>query len=241
MAEMAGFQFRPLFLRVSCDRVTDSMRWYRRICRFRRSAMDWAEMSVMRREALLETIRRIARENGQDTVSLSQFRARPGCSNLTFRRHFRYWNDAVEAAGLKPAPAKRNRDRAWKGAGVMARDELLEAIRKAGYSGRNAVSKRQFMRVTGFSVDRVKRHYRYWNDAVRDAGLRPLDSQGWVFTRLAQQRVQMIFLLRAFTRNCGGRCPTFQVFRDSTGISAENIARAFGGWKQFLSTAFQKS
>ena len=120
---------------------------------------------------------------------------------------------------------------------MMTREQVLETIRKCKKNGRDAVSIKQFIEETGLSLARVHRYYNYWNDAVRDAGLRPLDVQGWVPTPVAELRKKLIQRVRRFAKEWGTKTVDFENFRNFMPTHERWIEQAFGTWSAYLRAA----
>ncbi len=109
----------------------------------------------MEREAVLEELRRVARELDTDRLSRKLFFSTTTIRPRDLENHFDRWNDAVQAAGLTPAL------HAWIDDETLFREMAAAFIRCGGIC-----SKRRFWRSAMHCTETYKRRWGSWMEAL---------------------------------------------------------------------------
>jgi len=109
----------------------------------------------MDKETLLETIRKIARETGRETFSISEFTSKSGISKESVLKHFDNWNEAIEAAGLKPTDVRRISD-----------TELFREMKNVFMKFGGIPTKLKFNKLCKYSSGVYIRHFGQWNKVL---------------------------------------------------------------------------
>lgn len=130
-------------------------------------------MAISRSE-IVDKIRDVALQLGQEYLSWLQFHDHSGISNKQLHKHFTKWNDAVLAAGLQPLD-KRGLPNKTKG---YSKDELINRAREvAQKNSQEYLSLEKFTLQTGISYRPVYRHFGDWTSFLNAVGLKPHPSQ----------------------------------------------------------------
>lgn len=121
----------------------------------------------------------------------------------------------------------------------ITRESLIEEIRRVAQKlGRDYLSINEFYTETGISQPQVLRYFDRWNDAVIEAGLKPLDKKGRPDKVRGLQKHQLIERMKEVAQEIGTDYLTRQEFQKRTGVTWSPVYRLFpGGWIEALKTA----
>jgi hypothetical protein len=108
------------------------------------------------REALIEEIRRVARELGKDRVSLSEFRLNSKISDWYIWKLFDSWNEATKEAGLLPHEEKKKIDN----------KDLFSEMERVFLVCGGICNRTRFDRLSKYSVDVYKKRFGRWDSVL---------------------------------------------------------------------------
>lgn len=108
------------------------------------------------REYIIAEIQRVALELGTDTLPRSTFKSNSNVSEWQILKHFENWNEAVEAAGLKPIlDFKRIDD-----------DTLFQEMLSVFIQNGGICTRTKFDKLCKYSADVYKRHFGRWDNVL---------------------------------------------------------------------------
>jgi len=120
----------------------------------------------------------------------------------------------------------------------ITRHDIVEAIQNlAEKKGRNWVTRNEFFVESGVSQHQFSNHFARWNDAVAEAGLRPLDKTGRPDRLKGMTKEHLIQSVLQVAEKLGRKAISETEFTKNTGISYRPIHRLFGSWEQFVTEA----
>ena len=109
------------------------------------------------REKIIDEIRRIAKELGQNQLSRSEFRRHSDISDWQLYKIFDSWNEATEEAGLLPHTEKEKID-----------DEaLFIEMERVFVTFGGVCTRTKFQRLSKFSADVYKKRFGRWNNILK--------------------------------------------------------------------------
>ena len=120
----------------------------------------------------------------------------------------------------------------------MAKHDIIEAIKNlAEKKGRNWLTHSEFFIESGISQHQFSNHFARWNDAVVQAGLRPLGKTGRPDRPKGMTKEHLIKSVLQIAEELGRKAISETEFTKKTGISYRPIHRLFGSWEQFVTEA----
>jgi hypothetical protein len=181
-------------------------------------------------EELLEEIQRVAQLVGKSTLKQIEFRKYSKIDIETFRRRFRYWNIALELAGVGHFKTVR-----WPRGGYTD-EELLEEIRRvARIVGKPKISVPVFQKYSKIDKTTITRRFREgWRTILKRAlaGYMPLDDVEWTDCRYTDE--ELLEEIRRVAELVGKPYLLTSDFNKHSSINPNTISRRFGSWHNAL-------
>lgn len=117
---------------------------------------------------------------------------------------------------------------------TVDKEQLLETMKRFALDkNRNWISSQEFCAESGISLNQVLRLFPRWNDAVKAAGLSPLDKRGRPDVEKGYTRDELLQKVREVALNLGKDRLTEAEFTKITKVSYRPIHRLFGDWQNF--------
>ena len=117
----------------------------------------------------------------------------------------------------------------------ITRQDIIAAIQNlAKKKGRNWLTRLEFQAESGISQHQFSNHFARWNDAVAQAGLRPLDQTGRPDKHKGMTREYLIQSALQVSHELDRKAISETEFTKMTGITYRPIHRLFGNWEQFV-------
>lgn len=183
----------------------------------------------MDRNQIVEAIKNAARTLGVERLTKSQFREQSGISQAAVLKHFDFWSEACNAAGLRcgeprlvPTPR------------ISTEDCIAELRRVAQIVGREALSSKEFDHYARFSSKPVSARFGSWAAALKIAGLKP--------TELSQKAVRLsedecVREMRRVAEILGTTSLSHDEFNAHARFTDYRVTRACGTWAAALEKA----
>ena len=120
----------------------------------------------------------------------------------------------------------------------ITKQDIIAAIQNlAKKKGRNWLTRLEFQAESGISQHQFSNHFSRWNDAVAQAGLRPLDETGRPDQPKGMTKEYLIQSALRISHELDRKAITETEFTKMTGITYRPIHRLFGNWEQFVTEA----
>jgi hypothetical protein len=120
----------------------------------------------------------------------------------------------------------------------ITKKNIIEAIQNlAKKKGRNWLTHHEFLLELDISQHQFSNHFARWNDAVVQAGLRPLSKTGRPDKPKGMTKEHLIQSVLHIAEELGRKAISETEFTKKTGISYRPIHRLFGSWEQFVTEA----
>jgi hypothetical protein len=120
----------------------------------------------------------------------------------------------------------------------VTKQAIIESIRNlAEKKGRNWLTRSEFIAESGISQHQFSNHFARWNDAVVQAGLRPLDKTGRPDRPKGMTKEHLIQSVLRTAEELGRKFISETEFTKKTGISYRPLHRLFGSWERFVTEA----
>jgi hypothetical protein len=119
-----------------------------------------------------------------------------------------------------------------------SKSDIINAIKKlATVKNRNWLTHQEFVKETDISSKQVLRYFDKWNEAVVEAGLRPLDHSGRPDSTKGISQEELINKIRDVARRLSKKTLTLSEFTQVSGISDRPVYRIFKTWNEALEHA----
>jgi len=120
---------------------------------------------------------------------------------------------------------------------ITKQDIIVTIQDLAKKKGRNWLSWNEFLAESVISQHQLFNHFERWNDAIAEAGLRPLGKTGRPDRPKGMTKEHLIQSALRVSNELGRKAITEAEFTKMTGITYRSIHRLFGNWEQFVSEA----
>ena len=186
-------------------------------------------MNEITRDIIIQTMRQFAESRGHNWLTHKEFFAESDITTYQFRKHFKRWNEAVVAAGLKPLDKTGRPD---KTRGMTKKDLLTLAEQIASQLGRRMMSQSEFTREAGISFRPIHRLFGSWVSFASEAGLQLHPAH--------KQKIPDESLFEEFFRITSqlGRFPSYQDLSLAK-YSSGTFENRFGNYSDFKVHALQ--
>jgi hypothetical protein len=117
----------------------------------------------------------------------------------------------------------------------ITRQDIINAIQDlAKKKGRNWLTRLEFRDESAIPQHQFSNHFERWNDAIIEAGLRPLDRTGRPDQPKGMTKEHLIQSALRVSEELGRTTISEAEFTKITGITYRPIHRLFGNWEQFM-------
>jgi hypothetical protein len=117
----------------------------------------------------------------------------------------------------------------------ITKQDIIAAIQTlAKKKDRNWLTRLEFQAESGISQHQFSNHFARWNDAVAQAGLRPLDETGRPDQPKGMTKEHLLQTALRLSDELGRKAISETELTKITGITYRPIHRLFGNWEQFV-------
>jgi len=118
---------------------------------------------------------------------------------------------------------------------MHTRNEIVNIIKQiADKDGNNWMTFKEFIKRSGISRKTFFKTFEKWNDAVREAGLQPLDEKGRPDSKKGYSKEDLINKAKKIKEKLKAVYISQIDFLKEAGISERPINRLFGNWENFI-------
>lgn len=119
----------------------------------------------------------------------------------------------------------------------FTKNDILQAIQNlARLKGRNWLGRKEFVRETGISEYYVYKYFDNWNDAIKEAGLKPMDKNFRPFAK-SYSKEDILKKMREIAKKLERNYLSRSEFTKETGIQWRTIRKLFANWEQAVKEA----
>lgn len=120
----------------------------------------------------------------------------------------------------------------------ITKDEIIKTMKNiAARKGRDWLTWKEFLSESNISSKQFNKHFVRWNDAIIQAGLKPLDNKGRPDTKKGYSKEELLSKIKETANKLKRDHLAESEFTKETGISYRPIHRLFGNWEQAVKEA----